>query len=319
MAKANVALRRRALMQQQTQQKSQKAELRGKIVQFLWWMRKEGYKESTIISRGKKLRRLVKLGANLLDPESVKEILAKQRKWSDSQKQTMVYVYDLFAKWAGISWEKPRYKRTRKLPFIPSEREIDDLIAGTGKYISTILQTAKETAARIGEILELKWTDVDLENKTIKINDPEKGSNPRIFKISSKLVQMLKRLPKKGERIFDHYANQDSLRRVFVKQRKRVAHKLGNPRIMKISFHTVRHWKATMEYYKTKDILHVMRLLGHRNIKNTLIYTHLAKFKENDEFICKVAKTPKEVAKLIEAGFEYVCEHEGLKFFRKRK
>jgi len=96
------------------------------------------------------------------------------------------------------------------------------------------------------------------------------------------------------QEIFDHYANQDSLRLVFVKQRKRVAHKLRNPRIMKISFHTVRHWRATMKYYKTKDILHVMRLLGHRNIKNTLIYTHLAKFKENDEFICKVAKTLKK-------------------------
>jgi len=27
----------------------------------------------------------------------------------------------------------------------------------------------------------------------------------------------------------------------------------------------------------------------------------------------------KEISKLIEAGFEYVCEQDGLKFFRKRK
>lgn len=66
--------------------------------------------------------------------------------------------------------------------------------------------------------------------------------------------------------------------RLFYDQRKKIAEKLQNPRILKISFHTLRHWKATMEYYKTKDILHVMRLLGHKNIKNTLIYTQLAKF-----------------------------------------
>ena len=74
-----------------------------------------------------------------------------------------------------------------------------------------------------------------------------------------------------------------------------------------------------MEYYKTKDILHVMKVLGHRNIKNTLLYTQLIKFKENDEFICKVARTQEEIQELIEAGFEFVLEKDGLAYFRKRK
>ena len=74
-----------------------------------------------------------------------------------------------------------------------------------------------------------------------------------------------------------------------------------------------------MEYYKTKDILHVMRVLGHRNIKNTLLYTQLIKFKENDEFVCKVARKPEEIQELIEVGFEFVLEKDGLAYFRKRK
>lgn len=99
----------------------------------------------------------------------------------------------------------------------------------------------------------------------------------------------------------------------------REAYKLNNLRLLQIHFHTIRHWKATIEYAKTRDILHVMKVLGHRNIKNTLIYTHLVEGLRDDEFVCKVAKTPEEIAQLIEAGFEYVCEHDGLKFFRKRK
>ena len=62
-----------------------------------------------------------------------------------------------------------------------------------------------------------------------------------------------------------------------------------------------------------------MSFLGHKNIKNTLKYTQLAKFEDEDEFICKVAKKPKEISKLIEAEFEYVLEKDGLYFFRKRK
>jgi hypothetical protein len=45
-----------------------------------------------------------------------------------------------------------------------------------------------------------------------------------------------------------------------------------------------------MEYAKTKDILYVMQLLGHKKIENTFKYTQLVNFK-NDEYMCKVAKT----------------------------
>ncbi|MEM3774351.1 MAG: site-specific integrase, partial [Candidatus Bathyarchaeia archaeon] len=74
----------------------------------------------------------------------------------------------------------------------------------------------------------------------------------------------------------------------------------------------------TMEYAKTRDILHVMKLLGHKNIQNTLVYTHLVNFNE-DEYISRAAWTLEEAQKLVEAGFEYVCEIEGARLFRKRK
>jgi integrase len=129
---------------------------------------------------------------------------------------------------------------------------------------------------------------------------------------------MLNSLPKNSERIFGS-SSLRTIRRLFQKQRKRIAQKVGNPRLLNITFHTLRHWKATMEYYKTKDILYVMKVLGHKNIKNTLIYTQLISFPGEDEFICKAAKTVDEAKQLIEAGFEYVCDIEDVKLFRKRK
>ena len=73
-----------------------------------------------------------------------------------------------------------------------------------------------------------------------------------------------------------------------------------------------------MEYHKTKDILHVMQLLDHKRIQNTLVYTHLVDFGD-DEYVSKIAKTTKEASQLIEAGFEYVCTTpENFMLFRKR-
>jgi hypothetical protein len=73
-----------------------------------------------------------------------------------------------------------------------------------------------------------------------------------------------------------------------------------------------------MEYHKTKDILHVMQMLGHRNINNTLVYTRLIDFKE-DDYIARIAHTEKEACQLIESGFEFVCDFSGNKLFRRRK
>jgi len=73
-----------------------------------------------------------------------------------------------------------------------------------------------------------------------------------------------------------------------------------------------------MEYHKPKDILHVMRVWGPKNIQNTLVYTQLVNW-EKDDWGCKVASSLGEAVKLIEAGFDYVTEYEGKKIFRKRK
>ncbi|MEM2447559.1 MAG: tyrosine-type recombinase/integrase, partial [Candidatus Bathyarchaeia archaeon] len=89
-----------------------------------------------------------------------------------------------------------------------------------------------------------------------------------------------------------------------------------------ITLHTFRHWKATMEYHKTKDIVYVKELLGHKNIQNTMIYINIerALFQTpKDEFYCKTASTIDEASKLIEAGFEYVTTFNGIMLFRKRK
>ena len=267
----------------------------------------------------KLLEILRKRGASLADPESVKETIALQDHWSKGTKYQTVQAYSKFAKLNGIEWTAPKYRRARKKPFIPLEKELDALIASCGKKTATTLQLLKETAMRIGEALRLDWIDVDSERNCVTVNDPEKNGTSRQIEVSNKLLAMLNRLPKKNNKVFGGITAKGASSNFYL-QRKKAAFKLQNPRLKRITFHTFRHWKATMEYHKTKDILHVMRLLGHRDINTTLIYTHLVSFK-SDEYHVATAKTKKEKTQLLSEGwkFEFQDRTDGLIYFAKRK
>jgi len=61
-----------------------------------------------------------------------------------------------------------------------------------------------------------------------------------------------------------------------------------------------------------------MREMGHKQIRTTMIYTQLLNLND-DEWTVKTATNVTEATALIEAGFEYVTEIDGIKLFRKRK
>jgi integrase len=296
-------------------------DIKGKILQYGWWLKKDGKSDSTIESRVKLLQVLTRRGANLYDPESIKETIANQT-WSNGRKNNAVDAYSSYLKMVGGKWQPPLYITVRKIPFIPKETEIDQLIAGCSKRMATFLQVLKETGARCGEIWPLKWEDIDFESKIVNIT-AEKNSNPRVTHLSNKLLEMLQNLPRTyGDRIFSFpHMPVDHFGTALSHQRKLVAHKIGNPRLLKIHFHTFRYWKGTMIYHETKDMYYTMQRLGHKNIKNTLLYVQLeeALFQGETNYISKVAKTEKEICSLIEAGFEYVTEFQETKIFRKRK
>jgi len=300
--------------------KTTEQNIKGKIVQFIWNMQKENYAKTTIKLYSDTITRLFKAEADVMNPDSVKEFLANL-KASEPRKHNIAAAYTLFLSMNGITWKRPREHIIRKIPFIPSEREIDDLIAGCGKKTATYLQMLKETAMRMGEGARIKWQDVDLERKIIVLNDPEKNSNPRIFNISNKLVNMLAAIPKINESV---WGTESKITRgsVYYRERKKIAYKLANPRLLRIGLHSLRHWKATMLYHETKNPVLVKEFLGHRTLDTTLLYiqTEKALFKEEtDSFEIQAIKDAGEIKGLLEVGYEYHCEKDGLMFFRRRK
>ena len=128
-------------------------------------------------------------------------ILFLDEEWKDGSKANAAQAYKTFCEAIGIQIPKDINfdkwsKRQQKLPWIPLEIEIDQLIAGYSRKIAAFLQLLKETWCRSGEAWRLEWTDVDSERNIITINSPEKNRLPRQFRVSSKLIAMLNVLPK---------------------------------------------------------------------------------------------------------------------------
>ena len=99
--------------------------------------------------------------------------------------------------------------------------------------------------------------------------------------------------------------------------RNRLATKLNNPQL--IPLRNLRHHYATKTYDKTKDILFVMQRLGHKKIETTMFYTQLVTFNEEDEYTVRTATNIKEATDLLEHGFTYIQDIDGMKIYRKRK
>jgi integrase len=288
------------------------ATAKGLLLQYELWLQKEGYGEKCRYRDC--IRMLINSGADPYDPETVKETVAKSS-WKDGTKMQVVYAYDALTKMLKIEWAAPRYRQEEAFPFIPDEKEIDALILGAkSKRMSAYLQTLKETMADPSEALRLRW--IDINGNVIMINKPVKGHYPRPVQVSNNLISMLNSLPKDSERIFPtSYGN---IAHNFYALRKKITRNRNNPRILKISLVTFRHWAATMMYHQTRNILLVKKLLGHKKIENTMKYTQLIQFKDS-EYEVTSATTIEEAKTVLSAGFEYVTEKDGVMLFRKPK
>jgi len=282
-------------------------------------MKKDGYADETIKNVGKSLFRLAKL-CNLDSPDSVKTFIATfDRK--DGYKRALCYAYDCYVKANGLTWKKPKYWVASKLPRIPLESEIDLIISKSSLKLSTAISISKDTGLRPVECMNLRLRDLDL-NKGAVYPATAKHGSPRVLKLKPKTVTMLRNyLATRHIEINDNlfsYWTPEKYGDYFRTARNKIAKKMNNETLKTIRLYDLRHYFATMLYKKTNDLLFVAQQLGHRNIRNTMIYTQLIQF-ENDDYICKVSQTVERDKELIENGFEYVTERDGLKIYRKRK
>jgi site-specific recombinase XerD len=127
------------------------------------------------------------------------------------------------------------------------------------------------------ELLKLRFTDVDMENLTIFINQG-KGSKDRIIPMSFTLAQTLKRYMEERKRLnktcpeFFCSLNRNS---AFTDTGlKRLVAKIRAASKLSFTIHKLRHTFATLMLEGGCDIFSLSRMMGHSDIKTTTIYLY---------------------------------------------
>jgi integrase len=290
-----------------------------RILQYEWKCKNRQLSENTIKKRKYYLNRLVRDGADLDKPESVESVLATH--YPTATRWVMVIAYRSYCKLFNIPWDPVKVKYQPKMPYMPTEEECRIFIAAMPKVLTVFCQTLFETGARVGELTKVERQDVNEEECKIAIRCPEKGSNPRMIKVSRECIGLLMTLPKKHEPYLfcpeplAYYGN-------FQLQRKKAATKLNKPEFLKIHFHTFRHMRGTLDVHNHVPLFEVKEKLGHKCICNTEKYVHWNRQlydAKSDRYHFAAVSTIEEAGKLIETGYEFVTDMEGMKLFRKPK
>lgn len=165
----------------------------------------------------------------------------------------------------GVKLPKLPEGRTRYL----SPTELKAALEAAPGWMRAPLALAAFTGMRRGELLALRWMDVDLENRRVYLRETKNGSL-RVLALNSLAVGVLATLPQgaPGDMVLADVDGQ----RLSVYTR-RVFARVG---IQDASFHSLRHTTASWLVMQGVDLYAVGQLLGHRTPRMTQRYAHLS-------------------------------------------
>ncbi len=178
-----------------------------------------------------------------------------------------------------------RYLRTRD-----DVRKFLTAAADEGAETLALYATAVFTGMREGELAALRWSDVQFDTRLVTVqrsfDGPTKAGDVRYVPILDELLPILRqwRLLHPGELVF---TNRDGnmlqpCSRIFAERLHRVLDAAGFERPTKgrnvhaLNFHSLRHTFASQWMMAGGDLFKLQRILGHKDVKMTQRYAHLA-------------------------------------------
>ncbi len=228
----------------------------------------------------------------VLDIESIKNKMLSIGRSPRTVEYTLAIVRQVFN--AAIDWNNFKGENPVKKINIPKEdnRRVrflskDEVILllseckkKSGKMYEVVLLSVS-TGLRAGEIANLKWQDIDLENKMIAVKDTKNNMN-RIAYMTEKIYAIFKdkKACSPDDYIFTDMTGKKPKNIARTISFRKITKQLGfndgiTDRRNKVVFHTLRHTFASWLAISGVPIYTIKELMGHKTIAMTERYAHL--------------------------------------------
>jgi integrase len=153
-----------------------------------------------------------------------------------------------------------------------SPEEVERLLDNCMDHLRPIVLTAVNTGMRKREVLNLKWADVDLNNRKITVVNT-KNNESRVIPINKTLYNDFLKLVKK---VKSEYVFTDIDGKPYGDIKKSFASAVKNAKIENFRFHDLRHTFGSHLVMQGVGLRTVQQILGHKEIKMTMRYSHLS-------------------------------------------
>ena len=145
-------------------------------------------------------------------------------------------------------------------------------------WLGGIVQFDVNTGLRIGELVNVKWCDIDFENRVIKVKQKEgfvtKSKRDRNVAMNDRVFCLRTSKKRYGDYVFS-WPDGRRMDPVLVSKKFKKYVRLANLG-EQYSFHSLRHTFASHLVQRGVSLYIVSKLLGHSNLKTTEVYAHLA-------------------------------------------
>lgn len=183
------------------------------------------------------------------------------------------FMFSLAKKWKYANENPVKevkfFQETQYIMRILNETEIKQLVNASKGYLRSIIIIAINTAMRKGEILNLRWNDLNFDKEYISIKET-KSNVIREIPMNSVVMATLKSIERKGDYVFSGRKAGGRYTDIFY-HFKATCKKMG---INDLRFHDCRHTAATLMVTGGIDLVTVSKILGHSDIKMTMKYAH---------------------------------------------
>lgn len=204
----------------------------------------------------------------------------------------------------AIDWNYLKQNPVRKVKFFSEKDNLKErilteveeirLLETSSKHLRSILIVALNTGMRRGEILNLKWSQIDLNSRRIRVEKTKSGKI-RFIEINTLLLEEFLKLKNKSESNVHVFSNPET-GKPYQDVKKAFKGACRRAGIVDFRFHDLRHTFATRLVEKGVDLITIKDLLGHSTVKITERYTH-SFYEQKRRAVELLAKNQQERAK----------------------